>query len=198
MEFGINKERYVYLIRHGQSKTNEDGLLGLNQSLSEKGLGQTFAFAESHADIIESIQWVFCSDMNRAIETSLRMFSMHNRITIDRRLREINFGRLEGTAPSLEVAKKIQANPDCIHTEYKGDNLKDRTVEAIRLVHTYSILSDGNLAVVGHDTLFECILHEIGYYKEKGIPFVLWSKQCKIPNCGVVKVPLAMIREYFL
>ena len=87
---------------HGTTTDNEAKLASgwKPGELSEKGKMQ----ARALRDLIDrdSIDVVFCSDLKRAVESSLLAFSQYERIT-DSRLRECNYGDLDGEHKSLVI-----------------------------------------------------------------------------------------------
>lgn len=184
-------EKSVYFIRHGQSEANIMVRFGLDLPLSEKGIEQAIAVQERFKDRDKEIGLVVCSDMKRAVETAFRAFPDRNTIVVDRRFREINFGKLEGACLYKETLLELQYKPELIFRKYKGDNIWDRANKALDALEQYVRVSEGDVVLVGHDTLFELMLQAVGYYEiinggEK--PFVLWADHCRFPNGGSIKV----------
>ena len=53
-----------------------------------------------------------------------------------------------------------------------------------------------NVVLVGHDTLFEVMSQKMGYYeKANGVPFVLWSDNCKFPNGNVLRISMGTFKD---
>lgn len=70
--------------------------------LSEKGVLQAHALSNTIKD--EHFDIVFCSDLNRAVESAKIDFQHHNvQIIQDPRIRECNYGDLDGMDSSLVV-----------------------------------------------------------------------------------------------
>ena len=194
----MSKGKCLYLFRHGESEANVLGKFGMDFPLTEKGIGQAIVALENVPDIEAAVTMVLCSDRQRAVCSALRMFPNQNCFIIDRRFREINFGKLEGTPILDEHVVRIQKNPSSIYTFYKGDDIQERVETMLTLLHSYCALGSGDIVLVGHDTLFELFLRYIGYY---GDDFVLWAPKFKIPNCGFVKLgfdELDAQRKHFL
>ena len=81
---------------HGTTKDNEAKIAsGWNPGeLSEKGISQ----AKELRDLIDrdSIEIVFCSDLKRAIDSTALVFENKKEVIVDSRLRECNYGDLDG------------------------------------------------------------------------------------------------------
>ncbi len=91
------KNYRLYLIRHGITKGNEQGLYmgaGTNESLSEEGKNRLLQLKELFT--YPNVNTVFSSPMARAIESAQVLFeSAQDKIIIDD-LRENHFGEFEG------------------------------------------------------------------------------------------------------
>lgn len=183
--------RYVYFIRHGESVANKDCLFGLDLPLTEDGIKQSILLRSYFSGISGNIGMVVSSDMTRALKTASNVFMYHNVLVVDRRFREINFGLLEGKPVTGEVLAELQEDPLRICDRYLGDSVWKRADTAIGALRSYIYLSNGDLVVVGHDTLFECMLQRSGYYLAMNggnRPFVLWDGFFRLPNCGVLRI----------
>jgi broad specificity phosphatase PhoE len=89
----------LYLVRHGATpRTEEDRFSGADGvDLSENGRRQVRSLAERRRD--ESIKAVYCSPMDRAVETAALLAEPHGLVPIHRDgLREIAHGRWEADA----------------------------------------------------------------------------------------------------
>ena len=88
---------------HGTTTDNEAKLASgwKPGELSEKGKMQ----ARALRDLIDrdSIDVVFCSDLKRAIDSTEIVFENKKQVIIDSRLRECNYGDLDGKHKSLVV-----------------------------------------------------------------------------------------------
>lgn len=186
----------VYFIRHGQSQANARSVFGLDLPLSEEGVEQAYRLKEQFADIDRDIGLVVSSIQRRAVDTALYMFPGRNVFLMDRRFREIDFGKLEGASIEDDVVREIQLNPRCIYTKYEGDDVWKRAKEALAALRNFVLLADKDVALVGHDTLFECMLDTAGYYKAADSdmsPFVLWSSGCRFPNAGFIRIDASFL-----
>lgn len=93
-------KKTVYFVRHGESEANVDMLwCGWTDSkLTKKGKEQAVEAAKKfEAAEYESIEKIFCSDLVRARDTAFEINKVLNKpIEISEKLRETNFGDLEG------------------------------------------------------------------------------------------------------
>lgn len=181
--------RYVYFVRHGQSEANVDSRFGLDLPLTEQGIEEALFAGTYFKD--HTVSNVVSSDMKRAVFSMFYMFPERNSFFIDRRFREIYFGRLEGVPVSSSIISELQRDPMRIREKYRGDDVWTRADKALAALRNYILLSSGDLAVVGHDTLFECMLELSGYYDLANggtEPFLLWSDKCRMKNGSVIQL----------
>ena len=112
---------YIKYFVHGTTTDNlEKKATGwLPGKLSDKGIAQANALSDIIKD--EHFDVVFCSDLTRAIESASIDFKHHNvDIIQDPRLRECNYGDLDGKDSSLVVYS------DHINKSFpNGESLKD-------------------------------------------------------------------------
>lgn len=189
-------DRKVYFIRHGESEANLGPYWGTDLPLTRKGVLQASRLQRELEGIPFSL--VVSSDLKRAVATMLYAFPKKNSMMVDRRFREIYFGTLEGRLATDERIREIQKDISLNRTKYGGSDMFLRAREAIRALRDYINLCDGNIAVVGHDTLFECMFHLLGTdgeatEKEKG--FLLWSNLRRMDNCQIREVDTKTILE---
>ena len=88
--------RIIYFV-HGTTTDNERGLsTGWNPGeLSELGMRQAKQLGALVAD--KTFDAFFCSDLKRAVDSAQLGFASKYTITLDKRLRESNYGDLNGT-----------------------------------------------------------------------------------------------------
>ena len=102
---------YITYFVHGTTIDNQNHIASgwLPGELSEKGIGQTFALKEN----IDTSKFdvVFCSDLKRAIDSANNVFGDMHSIITDSRLRECNYGVLNGKDNSLVVYKEHIEEP---------------------------------------------------------------------------------------
>ena len=132
---------------HSTSKDNEARIRSgwSDVPLSPKGIEQTQSLCRQCAAI--SFDAIFCSDLQRAAETAKIAFP-GRAVVHDPRLREMNYGMLNGCA-----AKAFSGDPlECIHTPYNtGENCLDveRRIRAF-LNERISTLPSGSIAIISH------------------------------------------------
>ena len=64
----------VFFVRHGQSVANQCALFGLDQPLSDEGIGQALDVKSYFDCIRDDLGLLVSSDMERAIGTAKRIF----------------------------------------------------------------------------------------------------------------------------
>ena len=96
---------------HGTTLDNlEHKATGWNPGeLSEKGINQAIALRDLIK--IEEFDIVFCSDLNRAIDSSNYIFENKKQVIQDKRLRECDYGDLTGEDNSLVKYEEHIENP---------------------------------------------------------------------------------------
>jgi broad specificity phosphatase PhoE len=132
----------TYLV-HGTTIDNERDLATgwLPGELSELGKQQAAALGKPFADI--PFDAVFCSDLQRAIDSAQLGFGDTYEIMVDDRLRECNYGDLNGTSASAfkdnmqdyvdapfpngesykDVEKRLASFLDSLNTQYDGKHI---------------------------------------------------------------------------
>lgn len=165
----------LYLVRHGESVANRDGLVGghFDSPLSEKGREQAQAAKTGLADI--HFDAAYSSDLQRAAETAAIIFGKplpHGRQLKD--LRERHFGRLEGQSAdewmrlnsdyekryaSLSFAERLQHNyADFIESD---KSVLDRFTKALLRISKNHL---GETVLVGvHGGPIRIILMHLGF-----------------------------------
>ena len=90
----------IYMVRHGETQSNLDRVFQghLDTSLTERGLQQ----AEEVANWLSSVSFdsIYASDLVRAADTARTIAARlnHSEVILDRDLREMNYGVLQGVA----------------------------------------------------------------------------------------------------
>lgn len=187
--FGIGGEfMELLLIRHGETPSNHQGRhQGWNDtSLSQAGRHQASKCYEhlSHIDF----DAIYSSDLNRAIETSKIIFKgRDSKINLDKRLREINVGRLSGMYIS-EAEKKygegyIKSIKERDFSDFEGESNAEFLERAMDLLNDMSEKSLNRVAVVTHGGTISAILSNI-------IKVPVFKVIC-IENCSITKLKKA-------
>ena len=137
--------KVIYFV-HGTTTDNEAKIAsGWKPGvLSEKGKSQAIALR----DLIDrdSIDIVFCSDLQRAIDSTELVFENKKKVIIDKRLRECNYGLLDGKPNSTVIYEDhiIESFPE-------GESMQD-VEKRLREFCSYVLEEfDGkHIAIVAH------------------------------------------------
>lgn len=152
-----------YIVRHGETDWN---VLGKtqghgNSKLTEEGLNQ----AKSLAKYLKDIDMIFCSDLQRAIDTATIISEELNiKVNKDDRLREMNFGKWEGLLIDeikkdyLNSYKSWRDTPHLAEIE-NGETLhiiKERTDNFIKEINEK--YQNKNILIVSHSITIRVML----------------------------------------
>jgi broad specificity phosphatase PhoE len=138
----------VYFVPHAATTDNEAGLAsGWNDPpLSERGELE----AERLRDVFRGIRidLVCCSDLQRAVDTAGIAFCEGTPVRADRRLRETNYGELNGAPRSRVDAVRR----DCLEKPFPGGESGEQAVARVRecleeLAGRHAAMT---LVIVGH------------------------------------------------
>jgi alpha-ribazole phosphatase/probable phosphoglycerate mutase len=134
---------------HSITLDNEKGLATgwLPGALSAEGIARAKKLGKELKT--RSFDAVFCSDLYRAIQSTELFFENRHPVFIDWRLRECNYGDLDGT-PTNEFKKDHEQ--DYIHIPYKnGESYIDVQDRISRFLEdTQTRYQDGHIAIVAH------------------------------------------------
>lgn len=134
---------------HGTTVDNENDISsGWNDSdLSELGKQQAFSLQYQVKD--KKFDIVFTSDQKRAHDTAKLAFGNSVRIIPDERLRECNYGKLNGSAESVVVP---MCEGECIHNKFpEGESYEDVKIRVADFLKFLKQNYDGkNIALVSH------------------------------------------------
>ncbi|MBR6458835.1 MAG: histidine phosphatase family protein [Actinomycetaceae bacterium] len=169
----------LYLIRHGETQLNRERRLAgwtdvpLNENGRELAHVTGKALAETHFDA------AFSSPLMRAFETA-RIILSHNTasspdlpITIDERLKEINFGTWEALSTgkndselpvSHEEYKNFFINPREYHPWEGGETVDDvikRAGDFLRDISSRPELAEANVLVAMHGLSMRAMLQHV-------------------------------------
>lgn len=169
----------LYLIRHGETQLNRERRLAgwTDVPLNENGLKLAHvtgkALATTHFDA------AFSSPLIRAKETA-RIILSHNTtgstdlpITIDERLKEINFGSWEALSTakndnelpvSPEEYRNFFTNPRGYHPWIGGETVDDvieRTGDFLRDISSHTELTDATVLVAMHGLSMRALLQHV-------------------------------------
>lgn len=152
----------IYLVRHGETEYNKKGCYygWTDCSLAQEGIEQSEALRR----VFENIQYdvVLSSDLKRAVETANIINGGTKELFIDKRLRELNFGKWEGKSYQ-EVA-----------TEYKEHwNLWIEDYEN-------ATPTEGESFVSMYNRICEYLDEMLNLYKDKSIVLVSHNGSLRI------------------
>lgn len=133
---------------HGTTTDNEQGLATgwLPGELSAKGVEQSKTLSEQVAN--KRFDIVFCSDLQRAINSAELGFANKYKIVQDKRLRECNYGDMNGTA-----AKAFKNSMyDFVDKSFpNGESYKDVEIRLTSFINYLKENYDGkHIAIVAH------------------------------------------------
>ena len=114
--------KIIYFV-HGTTVDNESGISSgwKDAELSELGMQQGHKLREQTAD--QQFDAVFCSDLKRATDTSHIAFDNRAPVFPDARLRECNYGKLNGSLSS--IVEPMQEE-ECIYNKFpEGESYED-------------------------------------------------------------------------
>ncbi|SHK53383.1 alpha-ribazole phosphatase [Clostridium cavendishii DSM 21758] len=157
----------LILIRHGETKGNEDGIYQgrIDLSLSERGKDQCIEVKEKLKNI--KVDKVYVSPLKRAKESAEIIFDKENREYIEE-LREIDFGLWEGLnykkiseSYSEEYSKFLNSYKDFIFPKGEGFNsFYLRVSKVIKIIYEKS-KSEETVAIVAHGGTIRAIICEL-------------------------------------
>lgn len=133
---------------HGTTTDNEEGLATgwLPGELSEIGREQAMKLRDQASD--KQFDVVFCSDLKRAIDSAELAFGGKYQIVQDERLRECNYGDMNG-APTSAFKEDMVARVDT--TFPNGESYRDVETRLARFLHFLGVEHDGeHVALVAH------------------------------------------------
>jgi 2,3-bisphosphoglycerate-dependent phosphoglycerate mutase len=157
----MKKEFHIYIFRHGQTFFNKNKIFtGWKDSrLTPEGIRQARAVARKLKN--KKFEIAFCSDLQRAKRTLGEVLKYHKeckRITVDRRIRERNYGKLNGRLHKEIIDKFGQEQFDIWHRGFSirppgGESFADvekRVGSFIRYLVKFIRKNRINVAISAH------------------------------------------------
>ena len=155
----------IYFASHATSLDNEAGLASgwKDVELSEVGKKQAKELGERFQDIL--IDLICCSDLKRAVDTVNMAFGEKLPIIVDKRLRETNYGDLDGMPKEeLDVVRPREVFPNGESEEQAVERvqsfyeeLKEKYADKTILVVGHRATQWGLDVMTGKKTLEECV-----------------------------------------
>ena len=134
---------------HGTTTDNEKEISSgwSDVGLSELGIKQSINLKEQTKDKVFDV--VFCSDLQRAVKSAELAWGGMYQIIPDARLRECNYGRLNGA--SSEIVEPMQES-ECIEKPFpEGESYEDVKSRIADFLEFLKKNYDGkSVAIVGH------------------------------------------------
>jgi len=169
----------IYVARHGQTDWNQKGILlgSTDMGLNETGKLQ----AEKLKKKLENIKfdYIFSSDLKRALQTS-QIIADEFPIIENSKLRERNYGTLEGTSPqNISKFWNVSTNLQESSVEPIKEFLKRIFNEMDLIIEKYS--SSENILIVTH---YGVVMAIDAYFSNK---FDYCFDNFKLENCDYKK-----------
>ena len=144
-----------YLMRHGFSESNEQGIIACDESsvtkygLTDVGRQQAVEAAAVFKDQINSKPVIISSDYLRAHQTALILAEQFGvEVTLDKRLRERNFGTLNGTdfANYKKVWNVSDDDPDA--TPFEAESTRQLVARVQAVIDEVELTHNGQTIVL--------------------------------------------------
>ncbi|MGE5578854.1 MAG: histidine phosphatase family protein [Bacillota bacterium] len=158
----------VYVIRHGETEANRNGVFQghMDVPLSKKGHMQADRVAEALRDV--RFDAVYSSDLSRAYETARAIMRYHDcSLLRDKRLREINGGKLQGLNDKETAEQFPEFHKSFIERRYTvrrpgGESYADLDLRVQRAMEDFLSWNqdkpDATIGVVSHGGAIRSIL----------------------------------------
>lgn len=120
----MTTKKTIYLIRHGQTDYNKQGIIqgsGINSDLNDHGRNQAQLFFDAYHHV--PFDRIYASELKRTQQTVEPFVKMGKSLSIHPGLNEINWGIMEGLKASPEQSKQYER----IIKDWKA-GLLDRTI----------------------------------------------------------------------
>lgn len=186
----------IVIVRHGQTKANTINNKGtpfytgtLNNELTDlTKLGEKQATLLSENDFVKSIEKVYCSDLNRAVQTA-RLAKPGYKLNLSKDLRERSLGIFEGKRQedllssnkyskyiTDERFSKFRAN--FIQKAPDAENYTDVSIRVKKFLDSLDFSEDITIGIFSHLHAIRCLLLNMLNITPKDDVFNL-----KIDNC---------------
>lgn len=169
-----------YIIRHGETLFNQKGLIqGWSDSpLTEKGLMQAKCAGYGLKDVV--FEHAYSSSSERTLDTCRSVLDGRDvEITPTKKLKEMNFGRLEGDHTMPEFFPRM-TDKDGFH-EFGGENYEETAARIVGFLKETAVKHTGNVLIVTHGAAIMHCLEVI----EPGIVDKYMKMHRAPENCSV-------------
>lgn len=187
------EDKHIYLIRHGESVANANGIdMGQNSQLSEKGRLQSKILAERIANISD-IEGIISSSFPRAYETAM-IIHAHTNISIEfnelfvqRKRPSILQGKPHNHQEAIQIMKNIFDGylvPNYRHSD--EENLDDLSERAVKSLNYLAQHRWGKICVITHGMFLRTIFATIFSNLKLSGNYLRQSIECLEPdNAGI-------------
>ena len=152
----------IYVVRHGQTDWNKEGILlgSTNRPLNSKGKEQALQLREKLKNI--KFDFIISSSLERAITTA-KIATTNTKIIESDNLQERDYGKLEGTKPkNIAYYWDIKINSGDNSVETLENFLKRIFEEMDKIVERYQ--QNKNILIVTH---YGVVMAIDAYFNEK-------------------------------
>lgn len=154
----------IYIIRHGQTELNVQGLINgqIHDALTAEGVNQAKA---ASTNLPKTIKRIYASSLKRAEQTARILNSELKAIlTLHDELKEVNFGVIEGT-PFLDEHKLRHklVDYDWRPSGESVEGVKKRTLKILKKIKAEN--DDGEALIVAHGGTIRML-----HFLEHGVP----------------------------
>lgn len=164
----------IYFVRHGQTDLNKQHVFqgSIDEPLNELGMLQAIEVATKLKN--EKIDVIYSSPLKRAYTTAEAVNKFHNvEILKDKRISELNLGKLEGQHYDKESLEKLIKSSK----EYGGEGVEDLIKRVKKFLQDIENQKGKNILVVAHG----------GVYKAMYFCLTGEKTEVNINNCEVAK-----------
>jgi broad specificity phosphatase PhoE len=174
----------LFLVRHGETKENEAGvLMGHHHGiLTEKGKAQARETALSLKDY--KLDHIYSSDLNRCVDTAefIKEFHPDTPLTFTKELRERNLGNLQGQKSASVDWDGLPGDGDRKKPE-GGESIAELKARALNFVRqAYKQHPNDSILLVSHNGWIKQIVSHFTGVHSKDV--------AKVGNAQIIKVEI--------
>lgn len=179
----------IIIVRHGISEFNIKGKTdnpffcgAYNTPLAE--IGKEMAKKLQNNDIVQSIEKVYTSDLDRAIETA-KLAKPNSEIIINKNLRERSLGKFENNPeklirekyPEYFINNVAKFRQDFKFKAPEGENYTDVCQRCKNFLNSLNLESNETIGIFSHMHFIRCFIYTLAGISEEEL------MKLKIPNC---------------
>ena len=187
----------IYIIRHGKSVANEEGILcgQLDTPLSKKGRQQTLMIKDkinSYLRNSSSFQ-VYCSPLQRCKNTAKLLGYDEDKYSLDSRLMETNTGKFshEKTNMFKSTNPVYKFEGKNFYTKYPGgESCSDVSARMKSFISEHVYESRKEILIFGHGVTVNHFVHILGNIQYRFYPFL------NIDNSSLIHIKYKPAEEF--